>query len=158
MLLTVMGAIFAAGAVGGMINAWISDNGFLLPNYEPVTEDGYQSALLRPGFLMNVFIGGIAAIVSWGLYGRFATATLLGAAAAGSNAPLAIGLQASELASALLLGIAGAKWLTNEADKRLLKAAASIAANKAADGGASRQIATASPAQALEVARDMKSA
>jgi hypothetical protein len=65
------------------------------------------------------------------------------------------GLDASELASALLLGIAGAKWLTNEADKRLLKATASIAAQKAADGTASRQIATATPAQALTIAREM---
>ena len=55
--------IFACGAVGGVINALLTDNGFILPKKEQ--QD--NTKIIRPGFLVNIFIGGIAALVSWGL-------------------------------------------------------------------------------------------
>ena len=59
----------------------------------------------------------------------------------------------SALVGAVLVGVAGARWLTNEVDKNLLKAAASEAAASPADPDKSKQIAMATPAEALRIAR-----
>lgn len=59
-MLILLGAIFLAGAVGGVVNALISDNGFVLP--QRVASN--QSRILRPGFLGNILIGGVAASIS----------------------------------------------------------------------------------------------
>jgi hypothetical protein len=53
--------------------------------------------------------------------------------------------------------VGGARWLTNEVDKTLLKAAASKAAESQATPSASKQIAGASPIQALNIAKNMPS-
>jgi hypothetical protein len=45
-----------AGAVGGVVNALMSDNGFVLPK----TAHG----IIRPGYLGNVLIGAVAAGIS----------------------------------------------------------------------------------------------
>jgi hypothetical protein len=51
--------------------------------------------------------------------------------------------------------VGGAKWLTDEVDKRLLKVAASEAAKKQASPDLSNQILVSSPAAALNLARKM---
>jgi hypothetical protein len=38
-----------AGALGGLLNAFLSDNGFILPRRE--------AGILCPGFLANVLVG-----------------------------------------------------------------------------------------------------
>ena len=43
-------AVFVAGGVGGIVNAAMSDNGFLLPKSEQ-TASG--TTLLRPGYLVH---------------------------------------------------------------------------------------------------------
>lgn len=53
--------VFFAGAFGGLANAFISGEGLLLPHWE--------KGIWCPGFLGNSFVGSMAAIVSWGLYG-----------------------------------------------------------------------------------------
>jgi len=53
---------------------------------------------------------------------------------------------------AILIGVGGARWLTSEVDKNLLRAAAAGAQSSAA---VSQQIALAAPAQALNVAKSM---
>ena len=58
-----MAIIFAFGAAGGIVNALLTDNGFILPK----KEEKDNTKIIRPGFLVNIFIGGIAAVVSWGL-------------------------------------------------------------------------------------------
>lgn len=65
-----MGVVFAAGALGGLINALMSDNGFGLPR----THDVNGVSVWRPGVIGNVAVGAVAAFVSWGLYGRYAGA------------------------------------------------------------------------------------
>jgi hypothetical protein len=57
---------------------------------------------------------------------------------------------------AILVGVTGARWLTNEVDKKLLKAAASQAAGSTPSPAASRQTAMASPASALHIAKSMR--
>ncbi len=52
--------------------------------------------------------------------------------------------------------VGGARWLTNEVDKNSLRATAAQAASAKPSAAASQQIAIATPAQALNVARMMK--
>lgn len=144
-----------AGAVGGVVNALLTDNGFFLPRREQV--DGTH--LYRPGFLGNVLIGAVAATVSWGLYGPLASVLIAGAKnALEANASTGnVGLTLSSLVGAVMVGIAGSRWLTNEVDKNLLKAAASQAASAPPTPAASKQIALASPVEALNIAKGIAS-
>src|SRR3978361_2198112 len=115
-------AIFAAGAVGGIVNALISDNGFALPRKEPTGQGGGD--IIRPGFFGNILVGGVAAAISWGLYGPLATQCIVGCPAptAGAGAGPGAAVTLASFVGAMLVGVGGARWLTNEVDKRLLKA------------------------------------
>lgn len=133
--------IFAAGAMGGAINALLSDNGFLMPKWEKVG----SSKIFRLGFLGNIFISGIGACISWGLYGPLATANVVGAPAQ------EIGMTLSTFAGAILVGIAGARWVTNEVDKLMLRAIASEAAKNPPSEDMAATLALAKPAECLEI-------
>src|SRR5215470_1373650 len=103
------------------MNALTTDNGFMLPQPEPA---GDNAKIWRPGVVGNVAVGAIAALVSWALYGP----------AAG----LPVGDFKAQLtwagfASAVLVGMGGARWLTAEVDKTLLKQAGAVAAGKPAN-------------------------
>lgn len=137
--------VCAAGAVGGLINALLSDNGFLLPCKQEVN----QAFILRPGFLGNMVIGMVAAAISWGLYGPLSTMPIF------SALPAVHGLTLSALVGATLVGIGGARWVTNEIDKKLLTAAASKAAAAPPAPEAAQQMIAASPAQALAIAQQL---
>jgi len=113
--------VFGAGAVGGTVNALISDNGFVLPRRDVVN----GVVVIRPGFLLNVFVGGIAGAVSWGLYGPFGAWYMLGSSDQGRG-----GLTLAALVGAVLVGVAGARWLTSEAEKRVLRAEARSAPSR----------------------------
>jgi hypothetical protein len=143
-----------AGAVGGVVNALVTDKGFLLPSKEQVD----ALTIYRPGWIGNVIIGAIAAAISWGLYGPLAAYYIAGTAEAlkRNTSPEQIGLALSSLVGAVLIGVGGARWLTNEVDKSLLKAAASKAASAQSTPSASQQIALASPIQAFNIAKSMK--
>lgn len=138
------------GIIGGLLNALISDNGFLWPKAIETTD---QARIWRPGCLGNAFIGAVAAGISWGLYGPFATYYVLGSPPSASPLTQTFGLTLTSLVSAIVVGIGGARWLTNEVDKRLLRSAASLAASKADDAVRAAQIAAATPAAALVHAR-----
>jgi hypothetical protein len=113
----------AAGACGGIVNALLTDNGFVLPTRE--------SSILCPGFISNVLVGAFSAFSSWAFYGSGAGVELARSAAQG--APHAqLSLTFSALAGALLVGVAGSKWITNEVDKKLLKESVKVAATKPA--------------------------
>jgi hypothetical protein len=138
--------VFLAGAVGGFINALLSDNGFILPR----TEESGGKRIIRPGFLGNVVTGGVSACVSWGLYGPFAATYIVGGPSSGGGA--ALGLTLSALVGAVLVGVGGARWLTNEVDKKLLRAAGTALASAPANPGLAEKIRFASPAAVLRVA------
>ena len=140
--------IFAFGAVGGVVNALLTDNGFILTKKEQ--QD--NTKIIRPGFLVNIFIGGIAALVSWGLYGPFAAVFIIG----GTNDPNlgSTGLSMSSVVGGLLIGVGGARWLTNEVDKKLLRAAASKAASGQPNDQKAIRISAAAPAEALRIAAE----
>jgi len=54
----------------------------------------------------------------------------------------------------LLVGVGGARWLSNEVDKKLLRAAASKAASGQPDDQKAIRISAAPPAEALRIAAE----
>ena len=112
-LLIVLVAILLSGAVGGIFNAIISDNGFIWPREENVN----NVSIFRPGFIGNIILGAVASFISWGLYGAYSSTMLYGSLTGISTGDF--GITISTLAGSLLVGIGGARWLTNEVDKSL---------------------------------------
>ena len=143
-----MTLIFAFGALGGVVNALLTDNGFILPKKEQ--QDNTKISGAR--WLTNIFIGGVAALVSWGLYGPFAAVFIIG----GTNDPnlYSTGLSLSSVVGGLLVGVGGARWLSNEVDKKLLRAAASTAASGQPNDQKAIRISAAPPAEALRIAAE----
>jgi hypothetical protein len=147
-LWAVIGLVALAGALGGVGNALSTDNSFALP--KPV-KDGDTTVAWQAGIIGNIVVSVIAAIVSWGLYGPAATILLVGAAPAGST-PTPVNLTVATWVTGILIGYGGARWLTNEVDKKILKATASAAAGGPADKGMATKIANSSPAEGFRVA------
>jgi hypothetical protein len=91
------------GLVGGLLNAFFSDNGFVLPRTEHVG----GLTVVRPGALMNMLIGAIAAVVFWGLYGPFAEVDVIGP----PNRPdPTFGATLSQLFTSIVVGIGGQEY------------------------------------------------
>jgi hypothetical protein len=107
----------ARGSPGCVVNALLSDNGFVTPKW--------KRTVWCPGFIANVLLGAVAAFISWALYGSGAGVEL-GQVTERST----ISLRFSALAGALVVGIAGAEWLTNEVDKKLLKESVKVVGTK----------------------------
>ena len=148
-LLMELGAVLLTGAVGGAINAFISDNGFALPCEENIN----NVTIFRPGFIGNILIGAIASLVTWGLSGSYSNTILLGQQA-GIGA-VDYSLSISTLASSLLVGIGGARTLSNESDKALLRTAAVTVAAANQQFEEAQKIALSKPAQAFHIAKGM---
>lgn len=137
-------SVFTAGSVGGLINALTTDNRFGLP----MVERADPSHTLRPGLLGNALVGGIAAIVSWGLYGPFSATYLVG----GPLPAMQPGLTHAGAGGAVLVGIAGARWLTSEVDKKLLRMAGVKAAAAKPTAELVHTFSTGSPSAVLRAA------
>jgi hypothetical protein len=146
--------IAVAGGIGGVVNALIADRGFFPPRKEQMD----NVIIWRPGWIGNVIIGVVSAIVSWGLYGPLAAYFIVGPTETlnANLSPEKIGLTLSSLVGAMLIGVGGARWLTNEVDKNLLRATASKAAGAKSDMKASKEIALATPMQAFNIAMRLK--
>jgi hypothetical protein len=129
--------ISIAGAFGGVVNALLSDNGFALPRR--------VSGVWCPGAVSNILIGAFAAFSSWAFYGSGASIEL-----AENSARTVISLRFSALAGAFLVGVAGAKWITNEVDKRLLRESIKVAAKQTLPAEQSDQIAEGPARQVLQ--------
>lgn len=131
------------GGLGGVVNALLTDNGFALPRKE--------SGVWCPGAISNIIIGSLAAFSSWAFYGS-------GAEFAFTDRSAAISLKFSVLAGAFLIGVAGAKWITAEVDKRLLKESVKVAASsEKMPKERSERIAKASPRRVLQDVREASS-
>jgi hypothetical protein len=144
--------VLGAGAVGGVINALLSNNGFPLP--KPLTTPDGEKIWL-PGILGNLILGSVGAVVAWGLYGPVSTYVILNSA--GQTATQGVILTLSALVGGVLVGAAGARWWSSEVDKKLLHSAAgtAVAANAAPDQVA--RIMTASPQAAFDIASKLRS-
>ncbi len=111
MLWTVMALVFVAGCVGGAIP--------LATNRERFRGGGWGLLYKRracdtwfPGALGQVVVGGIAAVVFWGLYGPWADWPVFG----GNAVPPKFTL--SQLVAPILMGIGGPDWLRAQAERR----------------------------------------
>lgn len=144
----VIALIAAAGALGGIGNAISTDNSFVMPR--PV-KDGKVTVAWQAGVIGNIFTAVIAALVSWGLYGPSSAFLIIGKPPEGTT-ETAVTLTVTTLATAILIGYGGARWLTNEADKKILKATASAAASGAADEDKATKIANSTPAEGFRIA------
>lgn len=108
--------IVGLGLIGGVVNALISDNAFIMPTKE--------EEIVRPGVVGNALIGAVAAFVIWALYGPFRNLVVVGVP---PEDPVLLTLTLAELGGALLTGVGGARILSAEVDKRLLRTAAASA-------------------------------
>jgi hypothetical protein len=141
------GIIMISGAFGGLINAILSENGFILPR----EEESENVNIIIPGVIANILTGAAAGFIFWGLTESNTMSVIYGPGNEGAEITLTV----YGVATALLAGIAGARYLTNEVDKRLLKAAASNAAASRPSTEDSEKISNASPIQAFRIARKM---
>ena len=158
---SLIGLILLMGSIGGVVNALLSDNGFFMP--KRVTVD--EQAILRPGAFGNILIGAVSSFVSWALYGPLASVVISGSAnGAVQNSGVATGVTLSSLGGAVLIGIAGSRWLTNEVDKTILKSATVVAArSQAANPDEQRRVQSlantmalaSSPSQILRLAENL---
>jgi len=145
-----LGIILLCGAVGGIINAIISDNGFVKPREETID----NVCILRPGIAGNILLGATAAFISWGLYGSYSSVLIFGDTEVMGFGELNLSLSA--VAAAILVGMGGARWLTNEVDKSLLKTAAiTAAASRQSFEDSPQRIVVSTPAQAFNIAKGM---
>lgn len=93
------------GALGGVVQCVI--RGIKLPYRDENTDTWHL------GSIGNIFVGGVAAAVMWGLYGSFASFDVQNGKEFSPQVP---GLQ---LAFSVLVGYSGAEVLKLEAQKRL---------------------------------------
>lgn len=129
-----------SGALGGAVNALLTDNGFPLPRME--------SKIWCPGFISNIIIGAFSAFSSWAFYGSGASVEL-----AEISKQTEISLRFSAIAGAFLVGVAGAKWITSEVDKQLLKESVKVVAHKNIDEKDCERIVEAPPRQILKAVK-----
>ena len=144
-----LGIVLLGGAVGGIINAIISDNGFVVPREETIN----NVCIVRPGIAGNVLVGAVAAFISWGLYGSYSGALIF--SSSGGLGMSELNLTLSSVAGAILIGMGGARWLTNEVDKSLLKTAAVTAAVSRPSSEDSQRMVVATPSQTFNIAKGM---
>jgi hypothetical protein len=144
----ITGMIILAGMMGGIINALLSDSGgFTFPTKEKV--DG--KTIWKPGAIGNMIFGGVAAFISWGLYGPFSQLVLIPSATSDDGPYLAL----ETVVGALLVGVGGSRVITSEVEKKILTLTAATAAAAPADPEAAADIATASsPTDALRSATE----
>jgi len=110
-LLNAIIILVIAGAVGGLVNAFLSTEGFIVSRMQTL---GDGSRIWRPGFLGNVFVGSVTAFVLGGLYGPLAQIII----GNGGLIPINVGI----VAGAVVSGVGGARLLTQEVDKKLADA------------------------------------
>jgi hypothetical protein len=109
--------VFVAGCVGGLVNALMSDGGFVSPRTE-VLPSGAK--VTRPGWIGNVFIGGIGGLLTWGLYSSFANVVLIGASEPRLSPPA---FTVGALLGAVLTGAGGSRVISDLVDKKVGEAA-----------------------------------
>lgn len=131
--------ITGAGAAGGVMNALVTGNLNLLPLR---VTNGASPGLFRPGLVVNILIG---AALSAGTFWTFAGIE-------GVQPRTAGGILLGTVVG-LVIGSLGARSITDESDKRLLRAAAcKAAASPAADPATVREMESAPPHAVLKTA------
>jgi hypothetical protein len=97
--------IAAFGAIGGIVNSAISGE-FNYPRFDPAAK------VWRPGWIGNVLVGAVAALVVWGVYGPLASYDLV------TGKTVELHLTVAQLLTSLVVGLSGGKILTLMAEKQ----------------------------------------
>ena len=142
----VVAAVIAAGLVGGLVNALLVDNTF---GKEKTGSVGWALAIVT-----NMVFGAVAAFLSWAASGPLSSYPIFGPPPAGAPAPVST-FTYSALAAAIVVGIGGPRWISNEVDKKLLTTAASKAADKPAHPATAQNMLSARPAEVKRLADAM---
>jgi heme/copper-type cytochrome/quinol oxidase subunit 1 len=100
--------VLVCGGVGGFVNALLAGD-LRLPRRD--------ADMYSPGWIGNVIIGAVAALVFWGIYGPMAKVAVIGPDT--NEATKAI-FTISELAGSVVTGIGGGRILSSEVEKRAL--------------------------------------
>src|SRR5947208_473236 len=133
-------SICLIGAAGGFVNALLTDNMRPWPLIVRVTT---RARVLRPGLGVNIALGVVAAVAVFWAFGNLACAS--GIRNLGSGLLMVV--------SGMFVGLLAARWVTNEADKRFLRAAfLKACAAPAAHPHTVRTIDTASPYEVYLIA------
>ncbi len=98
--------IAAAGALGGLATSVLNGERFIFPRYDE------ELKVRRTGWVGNVFIGAIASIVVWAIYGSLANFDLNRGDFSQTNLPL------FQLGSSIIVGLSGGKILTSLAQQK----------------------------------------
>lgn len=141
--LMAMAVIFLAGGLGGLANAFLKGDGVAMPHW--------QQGIWCPGFVGNAFVGSLAALVSWGLYGAGSGVELTFAAAPPPRPQVSLTIGAC--AGAVLVGVGGARWLSSEVDKQFLRQAAVEAGTRQLSPEDCQQIQRSPPMKVLNITR-----
>jgi hypothetical protein len=114
MLWWVLVSVLAAGCVGGLVNGLLAGE-LVLPRYKKACRTYF------PGIVGNVVLGGVGAVVFWGLYGPMAEIPLFGQRPPQLQQAATVALSLGDLLGSLVVGIGGGQLLTGEAERRCLK-------------------------------------
>jgi hypothetical protein len=158
-LLLLAGLVFFVGLCGGLLNALragqhkgigpakvaLSNAGGGGTGQEP--EAGWQ-----PGLLLNTLTGGIAAVLSWGLYGPLAELNVL---TIGADTTESYVTTLSGLVGAFFVGYSGSRWLSAESDKSVLKTSSSAVGDSAATAASGAATAASGAATVASNAADL---
>lgn len=142
-ILQFLAIVMVAGGIGGLVNSLILDKGLTLPHTVP---KGDGTSLLLPGFIGNVLIGAVAAGVSWSLY---STPQQFALSINASSTLVALG-------GAVLVGMAGAGWLTNTLEKNVFRAIVAQAVAAPASPDVAQQILNANSTNAANLVQSIQ--
>lgn len=148
---TFAGIVAIAGALGGIVNTVIVNNRSLLSE-EMAVRAGVNKNKRNDAarlYVLNGFLGAVAACVCWLAYGPYSTQYIIGK---GGTTPEEYGIAAVALATAFFIGMGGTKWLQSERDKGRWQAAAADAARAEKDPELARNLSLASSDQAPQIA------
>lgn len=138
-----LGLVCTAGGAGGLINSFLTDKGLVMPRIATIG----SVCILYPGFLGNIFSGACAGGLSWLLYGPWSQLAI------GAISPP---MTLATVGGAVVVGMTGSGWLTNAIGKSLFRAVASCAAGAPSSPEVTQEMLTASPVQALDLAKQMR--
>ena len=106
----IIGLVAVLGVIGGLTNCLIT-GGFTYPSQDP------ERKVWRPGWIANIVVGAVAAVVVWCFYGPASSYDLVKGGVIDFHLPVA------QIASSILVGISGAKILTTMAQRQAERAA-----------------------------------
>jgi hypothetical protein len=164
-LLALLGVVALVGCVGGLFNGLQINNRSDLDTTDPAVEEVDDSDKkeavkevieksapeIGGSLFFNAASGALAAAVSWAAYGPYAVEYIFGGPENQPDVP-AYGLTLAALATVLVIGFGGPRWLTNERDKMLLKQAADDAAGTAESETKRKLMERTDPKQKAQIA------